>query len=116
MSVKSKIKKKVKAWVDKARDEKTRKRIKDEVLKRIKQGKATIARLQAEINKPANRAKAAEQVKRAKAALAHLKKEAKVRERQAVAYTKKNPEKALVMAVAAGAAAGALMAMLKKRR
>lgn len=101
--------------LEKAKDAKTQKKVKEEVAKGIKKGREAIARLQAEINKPAFRAKAAAQVKRAKEALAHLKQEAIKRERQAVAYAKKNPEKALVIGVAAGAAAIALLAVLRKR-
>ena len=106
---------KLKGWVDEAKDAKTRQRIKDEMLKRLKQGKQAIARLQREINNPKNRAKAIAELKRIKAALLHLKKEAGRRERQAVAFAKKNPEKALAVAVAAGAAAGALLMALKRK-
>ena len=115
MSVKRKVVKKIHQWVDKAADLSTQRRIKEEVTKRLKQGKEAILRVQKELTKPENRARAMGQVKRANAALAHLKKEAIRRERQAMAYAKKNPEKALVVAVAAGAAAGALLLALKRR-
>src|ERR1035437_714519 len=109
MSLKSKVVNKLNELVDKAKDEKTRERVKAEVTKHLQEGKDAISRLQAEINKPAYRVKAAEQIKRATDAMAHLKKEAVMRQRQELSYAKKNPEKSLVIAVTAGAAAVALL-------
>lgn len=116
MSVRKKVEKKLHEWAEKARDKELQKKVKDEVAKRLKQGREAIAKLQAELAKPETKAKAAEQIKRAKAAYVQLKAEAVRRRAQAVEYAKSNPEKALVAAAAIGAAAGALLYILKPKK
>jgi ElaB/YqjD/DUF883 family membrane-anchored ribosome-binding protein len=110
------VKKKLNTLLDKAADAKTRKKVRAEVGRSLKQGQAALQRLQKELSSPAAKAKAAEQVKRAKAAYKHLKAEAAKNRRKATAYAKQNPEKALIIAAAAGAAAGALLALLRRKR
>ena len=113
---KKSIKKDLVQLLKKAADAKTRQRVQKEVSRSLKHGRAALGRLQKELTSPANKAKAAEQILRAKAAFKHLKQEAAKSRRQASAYVKKNPERALVIAAAVGAAAGALLAVLRKKR
>jgi ElaB/YqjD/DUF883 family membrane-anchored ribosome-binding protein len=87
-----------------------------EMQKLLKAGKASMRRLQKEITSPANKARAEAQIKRAKAALLHLKGEFIRKEKQAMTYARNNPEKALAIAAATGAAAGVLLALLRRKK
>ena len=93
---KGRISKKLKEWAAKARDKKVQDRVKAEVKRRAAQGKAALKKVEAE--------------------LAHLKAVAIKQERKAVDYAKKNPKKALAMAVAAGVVAGATLLIMRRMK
>ncbi len=97
-------------------DKENQKRVKEEIEKRLKQGKEAIERLEKELNDPENQTRLENKLKDAKAALAKVKAEYEKRKKEAVAYTQKSPEKALVVAAAAGALAGALWVAFRKKK
>ena len=97
-------------------DKENQKRVKDEIEKRLKQGRAAIERLEKELKDPKNQAKLENKLREAREALAKAKAEFTKRKKQAVSYTQKSPEKALVVAAAAGALAGALWVAFSKKK
>lgn len=112
MTLKDRLKAAGKRISDPAETRKLRRKVE----KTLKKGKETLVRLEKKYNTPENRAKVAAKVKEAKAKLLKAKKEFKKRQKQAVAYTQKNPEKALAAALAAGAVAGALWTALHRKK
>jgi len=123
MAIRDKASAKWKEMRDKIKDKEAQRKIKGEIQKRLKQGKEVIQRLEKELRDPENRKKAEDQLAKAKAQIAaakakleKLKVEFKKKEKQAVDYTLKNPEKALAVAAAAGALAGALWMAIKRKK
>lgn len=116
MPFKDKAVKKLQELRAKLEDKETQRRIKDEIEKNLKLGREALLRLEKELSDPENRARAEEQVRRAKTKFLQLKKEFVKKQKQAVAYTKGNPEKALAVAAAAGALTGAIWSALRRKR
>jgi len=107
------------AWSEvkqKIQDKENQKRVKEEIEKRLKQGKEAIERLEKELNDPENQARLENRLRDAKADLAKAKAEFEKRKKEAVSFTQKSPEKALVVAAAAGALAGALWVAFRKKK
>ena len=116
MPFKDKAVKKLQELREKLEDKETRRKIKDEIDKNLKLGRETLLRLEKELSDPENRAKAAEQLRLAKAKLQRFKQEFQKKQKKAVDYTRKNPEKALAVAAAAGALAGTLWSALRGKK
>ena len=87
-----------------------------EIKKRLKQGREAIDRIERELRSPENQQKAKAKLKEAIAKVEKLKSEFRKREKQAVAYARKSPEQALVVAAAAGALAGAIWVAFRRRK
>ncbi|HJT25283.1 MAG TPA: hypothetical protein VJ873_11955 [bacterium] len=103
-------------WKQELQDKENRRRVEEEIRRRLKQGKEMIKRIEKELTSPKNRAKAEAAVKEARKKLGRLKAEFHLKKVQAAAYTKANPEKALVAAAAAGALAGALWSAFHRKK
>ena len=100
----------------KLQDKENRKRVKEEIKKRLKQTQEAFDRVEAELKDPENQARvenklrdAAEKLKKAKAEFAKKKVEA-------IDYAKEHPEKALVLAAATGAVVGALWTAFHRKK
>lgn len=116
MALKERLGRKMKDARERLMDPGERRRLKAEVTARLKKGKETLRALEKKYNTPENRAKVVAKWKEAKTRVARAKKEFLKKERQAVAYTQRNPEKALAVAAAAGALAGALYTVLHRKK
>jgi ElaB/YqjD/DUF883 family membrane-anchored ribosome-binding protein len=116
MAIQRKVRKTVRRLVAKATDPALRRKAQEAVGVALKQGRETLLRYEKELSNPATRRRLREQWKHAKADLGLLKTELKKRERQAVSYAKRQPEKALAAAAAVGIAAGIVVAALRRRR
>jgi ElaB/YqjD/DUF883 family membrane-anchored ribosome-binding protein len=110
------LKEKLKAAKDRFSDPTEARKLREKVEKTLKEGQKTLLQLEKKYNTPENRAKVAAKVKEAKAKLLKAQKDFKKKQKQAVAYTQKNPEKALAAALAAGAVAGALWTALHRKK
>jgi ElaB/YqjD/DUF883 family membrane-anchored ribosome-binding protein len=107
------------AWSElkqKLQDKENQRRVKEEIEKRLKQGKEAIDRIEKELRDPENQARLENTLRDAKAKVVKAKAEFNRKKSQAVAYTKDNPEKALVVAAAAGALAGALWVAFRRKK
>jgi len=107
------------AWSElkqKIQDKENQKRVKVEVEKRLRQWREAIERLEKELKDPENQARVANKLREVEAKVAKAKTEFLKRKKQAMAYTQKSPEKALVVAAAAGALAGALWVAISKKK
>jgi len=107
------------AWSElkqKIQDKENQRRVIEEIEKRLQQGREAIDRLEKELRNPENQARVENKVRDAKVKLAKAKAEFEKRKKQAVAYTQKSPEKALVVAAAAGAFAGALWVAFRPKK
>lgn len=116
MTIREEVTKKLKSLKERLDDKEFRQAVKEEVRKRLDEGLEMIDKIERELNSPENRKKAEEKIKEAKAKLAQLKEKFKEKRRQAVDYTQKNPQKALLVAAAAGALAGTVWAALRRRK
>ena len=103
-------------WKQKLQDRQNRKRVEAEIRKRLQQGREALSRLEKELTSPQNRQKVEAKIREAREKLAKMKAEFRKKEAQTVAYTKENPEKALVVAAAAGALAGALWVAFRRKK
>jgi hypothetical protein len=99
----------------KVMDRKSRRKLQEEVRRRLREGRETIRRVEREMKNPGNRAKIEAKIKAAEAEWVRLKKEFRKKQEQAVTYTQKKPEKALAAAAAAGALVGALWAAFRRK-
>lgn len=116
MAIKDKASAKWNELKQKLQNRENRKRVEDEIRKRLKQGREAIDRIEKELRKPENRQKVEAKIREAREKLTKLKAEFKKREAQTVAFTKENPEKALVVAAAAGALAGAVWSAFHRKK
>ncbi|HUO57856.1 MAG TPA: hypothetical protein VMV05_06730 [bacterium] len=116
MALKDKASAKWSELKQKLQDKQNQKRVQEEVKRRLQQGREAIDRIEKELTDPANYEKAEAKLREAKAKLTKLKAEFKKRQAETVAYTKANPEKALVVAAAAGALAGAVWTALRRKK
>lgn len=116
MGLRDKASAKWSEWEQKLQDKQNRQRVEEEIRRRLKQGREALHRLEEELTSPENRRKVEAQIREVRKKLAKMKAEFKKREARAAAYTKKSPEKALVMAAAAGALAGALWAAFRRKK
>jgi ElaB/YqjD/DUF883 family membrane-anchored ribosome-binding protein len=106
-------------WSDlkqKVQDKENQRRVKAEIDKRLKQGHEAFERVKKEMKDPENRARIENKMRNAREKLRKAKAQFSKKKAQAVAYTKKNPEKALVVAAAAGALAGALLMAFRRKK
>lgn len=110
------LKDRLKAAKRKLSDPAETRKLREKVEKTLRKGKETLVRLEKKYNTPENRAKVQAKVKEAKAKLLRARKEFTKKQKQAVAYTQKNPEKALAAALAAGAVAGALWTAFHRKK
>jgi ElaB/YqjD/DUF883 family membrane-anchored ribosome-binding protein len=107
------------AWSEvkqKLQDKGNQKRVKEEIEKRLKQGIEAIDRVEKELRDPENQARAENKIRNAREKLKKAKAEFNKKKAETVAYVKANPEKALVVAAAAGAMAGALWSAFRKKK
>ncbi len=100
----------------KLQDKENRRRVEAEIRKRLQQGREAIERMEKELRDPQNRAKVENQLRDLRQKLSKAKDEFNRKKSEAVAYTKENPEKALVVAAAAGALAGAVWSALRRKK
>ncbi|HVZ81541.1 MAG TPA: hypothetical protein VHE12_12200 [bacterium] len=110
------LKEKLKEAKEKFSDPAEIRKIREKIEKVLKEGKATLIELEKKYNTPENRAKVEAKIKEGRAKILKAKEEFKKRQKQAVDYTQKNPEKALVAALAAGAVAGALWKTFHRKK
>lgn len=110
------LKEKLKAAKARFSDPAERRRAQEKIAKLLKEGKETLLELEKKYNTPENRARIEAKVKEAQAKLLRAQEEFKKRKKEAVDYTQKNPEKALVAALAAGAVAGAIWKTFHRKR
>jgi ElaB/YqjD/DUF883 family membrane-anchored ribosome-binding protein len=116
MALKERARAKWNEWKHKLQDKENRRRVEEEIQKRLKQGKEAIDRIEKELRDPENRARAENKIRDARKKLAALKVEFNKKRNQTVVFTKENPEKALVVAAAAGALAGAVWVALRRKK
>jgi hypothetical protein len=100
----------------KLQDKENQRRVKEEIAKRLTQGKEAIHRIERDLRDPETRARVENKLRDAKARAVRVKETFKKKEREAMAYTKESPEKALVVAAAAGALAGALWVAFRRKK
>lgn len=107
------------AWSElkqKIQDKENQKRVKEEIKRRLQQGREAIDRIEKELHDPENLARMENKVREAREKLKKAKAQFDKKKAQAMNYTKENPEKALVVAAAAGALVGALWTVLKRKK
>ena len=107
------------AWSElkqKIQDKKNQQRVEEEIKKRLKQGIEAIDRIEKELKDPEIQARMENKFRDAREKLKKAKAEFMKKRAQTVAYTKDNPEKALVMAAAAGAMAGAMWSAFHRKK
>ena len=116
MSLKKTVEEKAREVGKALMDKKNQAKVKAEIGKRLAQGREQLVKLEAKLKDPKTRAalkkSAAEAARKVKALRVRFQRE----ERKAENYTRKNPRKALLIAAAAGALAGALWISLKRRK
>lgn len=110
------LKERLKAAKERFSDPAEARKLREKVERTLKEGKKTLLELEKKYNTPENRAKVEAKIKEAKSKILKAQKDFKKKQKQAVAYTQKNPEKALVAALAAGAVAGALWTALHRKK
>ena len=116
MALKDKASAKWNEFKQKLQDKENRRRVEEEIRKRLKQGKEAIDRIEKELRKPENRQKVEAKIREARQKLVRMKTAFRKKQAQTVAYARKNPEKALVVAAAAGALAGAVWSALNRKK
>ena len=84
--------------------------------RKLAAGKEMIRKLEKEIRDPKNREKLKAKLAQWKVKVARLKTEFKKKQRRSEAYVRENPGKAVALAAAAGALAGALLLSLRRRK
>ncbi len=107
------------AWNElkqKLQDKQNRQRVMEEIQKRLKQGREAIDRVEKELRDPENQARLENKLRDARLKVSRAKAEFNRKKTQAVSYARENPEKALVVAAAAGALAGAVWAALRRKK
>ncbi len=107
------------AWSDlkqKLQDKENQRRVKEEIERRLKQGREAFDRIEKELKDPENEARVENKIFDAREKLRKAKAQFNEKKARAVAYTKDNPEKALVIAAAAGALAGTLWTVFKSKK
>ncbi len=107
------------AWNElkqKLQDKKNQERVSEEIKKRLKQGIEAIDRVEKELKDPKTQARMENKFREAREKLRKAKAEFNKKRAQTVAYAKNNPEKALVVAAAAGALAGALWSAFRNKK
>jgi ElaB/YqjD/DUF883 family membrane-anchored ribosome-binding protein len=108
-----------KAWNElkqKLQDKENQKRVRLEIERRLKQGKDAIDRLERDLRDPETQARMENKLRDLKGRVVKAKKSFVEKKKQAVAYSRKNPEKALLIAAAAGALAGALWVTVNRKK
>lgn len=108
-----------KVWSEvkqKLQDKENQRRVKEEVERRLRQGREAIERIEKELKDPENRARLENKLREAQEKFKKTKAQFDKKKAQAMNYTKDNPEKALVVAAAAGALVGALWMVLKRKK
>ena len=100
----------------KVQDKENQKRVREEIEKRLEQGKAAFARLEKDLRDPETQARIENKLRNMKGKVVRAKKAFVVRKKRAIAYSRKNPEKALLIAAAAGALAGALWVTVHRKK
>ena len=116
MALKEKVSAKWSEWKQRLQDRENRRRVEEEIRNRLRQGQEAIRRIEKELTSPENRQKAEAKIREAREKLARMKVEFKKKQARTTAYARKNPEKALVIAAAAGALAGALWVAFRRRK
>ena len=107
------------AWSElkqKLQDKENQRRVKEEIERRLKQGREAFDRIEKELKDPENEARLDNKLFDAREKLRKAKAEFTKKKTEAVNFTRDNPEKALVVAAAAGALAGALWTVLKRKK
>lgn len=108
-----------KAWSElkqRIQDKENQKRVRLEIERRLKQGKDAISRVERDLRDPETQARIENKLRDLKARAGQAKKTFVAKKNQAVVYSRKNPEKALVIAAAAGALAGALWVAIHRKK
>ena len=116
MAIRERVSAKWSELKQKLQDKENQRRVKEEIAKRLTQGKEAIHRIERELRDPETQARLENKLRDAKVRAARMKEVFKKKEREAMSYTKKNPEKALMVAAAAGALAGALWVAFKRKK
>ena len=107
------------AWSElkqKIQDKKNQERVAEEIKKRLKQGVEAIDRVEKKLRDPKTQAKMQNKIREAREKLKKAKAEFNKKRAQTAAYAKNNPEKALVVAAAAGAMAVAIWSAFHRKK
>jgi ppGpp synthetase/RelA/SpoT-type nucleotidyltranferase len=107
------------AWSElkqKLQDKGNQRRVKEEIKRRLQQGREAIDRVEKALQDPENRARMENKLRDVRERLKKAKAEFDKKKAEAVNYAKENPEKALVIAAAAGAMAGALWSVMRRKK
>ncbi len=100
----------------KLQDKQNRKRVEEEIKKRLKQAQEAFDRIEKDLKDPETWATVESQLRDASEKLKKAKAEFTKKKAEVAAYAKEHPEKALAAAAATGAVAGALWVAFRRKR